>query len=442
MTTKKNIALFWGASCGGCEIAVLDTNEKVLDVAAAANIVLWPIAVDGKYADIEALPDGTIDFCFFNGGVRNNETEHIARLLRKKSKVMVSFGACANLGGVPGLANQTNRESILKRVYESTESADNPGHVRPQAATMVKEGELTLPELYERVLPLHEVVQVDYSLPGCPPTAENVAAALDAVISGNLPPAGSVIGGVKTVCDECPRERRNERTINKFYRPHEIITDPKRCLLEQGVICCGPATRGGCKASCCSVNMPCRGCYGAPPGVTDQGATMLSAVTSLIDADEEEDINRIIADIKDPLGVFYQFGLGVSLLKGSFEKVYGGPEKRKHLRAKTSLVVSYRVLEEPVVDDQLSGERISQSRNVSLGGMLITTNRRFNNGTKLALEINLPTDPHPFSLIGRVVESGEVVKDLVYDTRLEFIAVDEEHREMLTRNAEENEANA
>jgi F420-non-reducing hydrogenase small subunit len=70
---KLQIALYWGAACGGCDVAVLDTNEFILDVAAVADIRMWPIAADGKYADVEAMEDGELDLTIFNGGVRNSE---------------------------------------------------------------------------------------------------------------------------------------------------------------------------------------------------------------------------------------------------------------------------------------------------------------------------------------------------------------------------------
>jgi hypothetical protein len=150
---------------------------------------------------------------------------------------------------------------------------------------------------------------------------------------------------------------------------------------------------------------------------------MMNAVASLIAADDDKEIEKIVSDIKDPLGTFYQFGLPTSILKGSYDRVYTGPEKRKSMRTETSFVVSYRILE-----DTHAGQHVSQTKNISLGGMLLTTNKPFSPGTKLALEIYVPTDPHPLILVGIVVESNEVVKELVYDTRLELLSVDEEHR--------------
>jgi threonine dehydrogenase-like Zn-dependent dehydrogenase len=102
--TKPKLALYWAASCGGCEIAVLEIEEKILDVDAAFDIVFWPVAVDFKVKDVEAMEDGAIDVCLFNGAIRTAENEHMAALLRRKSKVLVAFGACACEGAIPALA--------------------------------------------------------------------------------------------------------------------------------------------------------------------------------------------------------------------------------------------------------------------------------------------------------------------------------------------------
>jgi len=314
MSEKIKLALYWGASCGGCDVAVLDTNEKLLDIAASADIVLWPIAADGKHQDIENMADGEIDVCLFNGGVRNSEVEHMAKLLRAKSKTLVAVGACATLGGIPGLANQYTRESLMKRVYNDGDTIRDINATRPTVTSHVPEGELSLPTLFEKVSPLDKVVKVDYYLPGCPPTPESVMVAVGALLSGNLPELGSVIGNAKTLCDECKREKSNTRSISKFHRPHEIIADPNKCLLEQGIVCAGPATRGGCGAGCISANMPCRGCYGPPDGVLDQGAKLLSAVASLIASDDEAEIERIAAGIRDTFGLFCSFSVPSSML--------------------------------------------------------------------------------------------------------------------------------
>jgi len=312
--SKPKLALYWAASCGGCEIAVVRLYAKILDVADFFDIVLWPCIMDFKYKDVETLPDKSIDLCLFNGAIRNSEQEHMARMLRDKSKVLVAFGACAHTGGIPGLANVANRETIFQRVYDETPSTVNTEGVRPQLSYQVPEGELTLPKFYDTVRTLAQVVPVEYFVPGCPPVKEQVEAVIQAVVEGKLPAPGSVVGASdKTVCDNCTRIREEKR-VRRFYRPWQIVPDPSRCLLEQGIICAGPATRGGCGAPCLSVNMPCRGCYGPPPNVVDQGGKLLSALASIIDSQDPAEIERVADAIPDVLGTCYLFGLPASLL--------------------------------------------------------------------------------------------------------------------------------
>ena len=314
---KLKLGIYWAASCGGCDIAIVELREKILDVDAVADILLWPVAIDFKYKDVEAMPDGHIDVCLFNGAIRTSENEEIAHLLRRKSKVLVAFGSCAHEGCIPGLANLFDRESIFERVYLEVPSVDNPEGILPQTSTQVPEGEITIPYFYNTVKTLGQVEDVDYFLPGCPPQAPQIWAVIEVILSGNLPPKGSVVGAnQKTVCDEC-KHTREEKRIKKFYRPHEIIPDSEACLFDQGIVCSGPATRGGCGALCTTVDMPCRGCYGPPPNVIDQGASLLSAVASVVDADTEEEAARIVGEIVDPVGTFYRFGLPASLLHRS-----------------------------------------------------------------------------------------------------------------------------
>ena len=312
---KGKLALYWAASCGGCEIAVLAVNEKILDVAAAFDIVFWPVAVDAKVRDVEKMPDGSIDVCLFNGSIRTSEQEYMAQLLRRKSKVLVAFGSCAHEGCIPGLANSTSAEEIFRTVYHQTPSTENPAGTRPQHKTEVPEGTLHLPVFYETVKTLGQTVQVDYYLPGCPPEAERIWDAVVAILQGKLPPPGSVIGADTSVCDECKRTR-NEKRIKQFKRTWQIIPDEETCLLEQGLLCCGIATRAGCGALCPQVNSPCIGCYGPNNNVKDYGMRLMSALASVIDSNNPEEVDRIIEEgIPDPVGSFYRFSLPASLLR-------------------------------------------------------------------------------------------------------------------------------
>jgi len=312
--SKLKLALYWAGACGGCDVAVLDINEKILDVANLADIVFWPIALDFKYHHVEAMPDKSIDVCLFNGMVRSSEQEHLAKLLRAKSKVLVSFGSCACFGGIPALANLTTLAEIMERAYIEAPSNDNPNKTLPQTKTQVAEGELTLPELYESVKTLAQVVPVEYFMPGCPPTVDLILKVVNALATNSLPPVGAVIASNKTLCEECER-KKEEKKITKIYRTHEIIPQPEKCLLEQGLLCMGPATRGGCGALCVKVNIPCRGCFGPPAGVADQGAKFISAIASIYQTNGEDDIARMVNEVVDPAGTFYRFGLSNSMLK-------------------------------------------------------------------------------------------------------------------------------
>jgi F420-non-reducing hydrogenase small subunit len=312
---RPKLALYWAASCGGCEIAVLGIEEEILDVARAFDIVFWPCVMDFKVRDIERMPDRSIDVCLFNGGIRTSEQEYMARLLRARSKVLVAFGSCAHEGCIPGLANLHDGREILEAVYRDSPSLDNPRGILPRAETEVEEGTLRLPVFYDTLETLGQAVDVDYFLPGCPPEPARIREALAAISAGTLPQRGSVIGVDTTVCDECPRVR-HEKAIQRFRRTWEIIPDEGTCLLEQGIVCCGIATRAGCSARCPRVNSPCIGCYGPNDGVWDFGARMMSALASVIDSRDPEEIDRIIREgIPDPVGTFYRFGLAHGLLR-------------------------------------------------------------------------------------------------------------------------------
>jgi len=315
---KLKFAFYWAASCGGCEIAVLDINEKILDVVTKADIVFWPVAMDIKYKDVETFPDKYIDVCFFNGAIRTEEQEHMAKLLRKKAKTLIAFGSCAHQGGIPGLANMANKEEVFERAYLQTPSTKNSQSVTPKTSVHVKEGKLTLPEFYDTVKTLDQIVEVDYYVPGCPPPVDLILKALEAIAKNELPPKGSVLAPEKSVCDECPR-KKEEKRISRIYRVHEVTPEPEKCLLEQGILCIGPATRGGCGAKCIKANMPCTGCGGPCPNVTDQGSAMISALSSILEVNEEKEETcnpeKLIAQIKDPLGSFYRYCLPASLIK-------------------------------------------------------------------------------------------------------------------------------
>ena len=121
---KPKVAFYWCASCGGCEEAVVDLAEAILDVVAAVDIVFWPVAMDFKRKDVESMADGSITATFLNGAIRTTEQESMARLLRSKSQLLVALGSCSHLGGIPGLANLFDRASIMQEVYVASAKHD------------------------------------------------------------------------------------------------------------------------------------------------------------------------------------------------------------------------------------------------------------------------------------------------------------------------------
>lgn len=314
---KLKMAVYWASACGGCCVSVLDVHEKLFDVVAAADLVFWPIALDTKYKDVEEMPDQDIDLTLFNGAIRNSENEHMAKLLRQKSKLLVAYGSCAHLGGIPGLTNFSTKEDVLRRVYEETESTANPEKVRPHTKFQVEEGVLELPEFYNDVRALDDVTEVDYYIPGCPPQTERLVEVFMAIVTGaELPPKGSVVGaGNKAQCDECIRKKSEHKQIKKFNRSWEVVDDGETCFMEQGILCMGPTTRTGCDYRCIKGNAPCRGCYGPTPDVSDPGTKMMSAIASIIDEKDPAAIDKVLEDLVDPAGYFYRYSLPSSYLR-------------------------------------------------------------------------------------------------------------------------------
>ena len=320
--SKPKVALYWCASCGGCEETVVDLNEDILKVTEAIDIVLWPVAMDFKKKDIEAMKDAEIAVSFINGTVRLEEQEEMVKLLRQKSGLVVAFGACAHLGGIPGLGNFYDRKTIFEYAYQKVPSVVNPEGVMPKQKTSIDGLTLALPEFYDTVNALHQVIPVDYYLPGCPPPPDLVMNAINAILAGELPEKGSVLAPNIALCDTCPRKdlKPEKLSIADVKRPWEVRIDPNECFLSQGLFCYGPATRSGCGETCINANQPCRGCFGPLDGVIDQGAKALAMFSSILGVSEEEkrlneDTQTLMDKIADPAGTFYRFGLPVSLLK-------------------------------------------------------------------------------------------------------------------------------
>ncbi len=271
----------WFSICGGCEVTILDIGEPLIDVLKQVEIVHMPVLMDHKL--LGQTGEGTemdippADVGLISGGIRSEEHKKLALEMRKKCKILISLGSCACFGGIPALANQYSREELLEKVYRGSVSTESNGLPHEQ-----------IPELTDRVYALHEVVKVDASLPGCPTTPEMVAGALVALIEGKPLPA--LLS--KSVCDQCPtkREKKAVSTLKGHLDPPEFkIGAPlseMRCLMEQGILCLGPATRAGCGGSdgnprCIRAYMPCEGCFGPLSDKANPMVDMMGALSSI-----------------------------------------------------------------------------------------------------------------------------------------------------------------
>ncbi len=321
--SKPKVSFYWCASCGGCEEAVVDLAEDILKVVEAVDIVFWPVALDFKRSDVEAMPDKSMAVSFVNGAVRTSEQNEMVQLLRRKSHLLIAFGSCAHMGGIPGLANLSRRQEMLSEVYFNVPSVSNGGGVIPQERTTVAEGELTLPLLWDTVKTLDQVVDVDYYLPGCPPPVTLVQEALKAILTGSLPSKGAILAPDEALCAKCSRRdsKPDRLALSEFKRPHMVHVDPEECLLAQGLLCLGFVTRGGCGEACIKANMPCTGCMGPTNRVGDYGGKALSAIASVVDATEENEISAIFEQIVDPIGTLCRYSLPASLLHRRYQPV-------------------------------------------------------------------------------------------------------------------------
>ena len=174
---RLRFATVWLAGCSGCHMSFLDLDEWLFELAQHVDVVFSPVA-----SDVKEYPEG-VDVCLVEGAVANADNLELALKLRERSRMVISFGDCAVTANVPGLRNLWaqvdggSRQSVLDRAY--LELADT-GAQHPHAPGIV-------PELLERVLPLHEVIPVDLYLPGCPPSAERIRAAIEPLLRGALP---------------------------------------------------------------------------------------------------------------------------------------------------------------------------------------------------------------------------------------------------------------
>ena len=283
------VAADWLNSCSGCEIAILNLGETLLDLLPQLDFVHIPVLMDHKHlgqlgekTEID-IPKATVGL--LSGGIRNQEHLEVAQEMRKKCDILIALGTCATHGGIPALINRFSNQEFLKDYY-TTPSTEEGAKIPDQG----------LSPLLDRCYALDEKINVDIYLPGCPPHPDQIAAAILALLSGETPELP-----FRSVCDTCPARREGKGKVGQLKRfidtpafdPDQPI-DQMRCLLEQGYLCAGPVTRAGCAGNngeaprCIAARVPCRGCYGP---VRQEGNPLLDMLNAL--ASNGIDINTL-----------------------------------------------------------------------------------------------------------------------------------------------------
>jgi NAD-reducing hydrogenase small subunit len=166
---KVRVATIWLSGCSGCHMSFLDMDERLLEIGQRVELCASP------FTDYKDFPEA--DITLVEGAVANQEhLEHI-RMIRERTRVLVSFGDCAVTGNVTAMRNAFSTQDVLDRAY------------RENAALVIgiPEGNAVVPKLLDRVRPVHELVKVDYYLQGCPPSADQIYRLLTDLVAGREP---------------------------------------------------------------------------------------------------------------------------------------------------------------------------------------------------------------------------------------------------------------
>ena len=245
MTAKAppKFAVLQLSGCAGCEVSLLNASEWV----ELFDLVYMPLVVSAY-----DVPE--VDVLLISGGVRSDEDLHNLRRAVKRAKKVVAVGTCALSGGV---ANLGNRDEVREMFMSQTQRRD-------------------LPRLLPKSQPVDDFVEVSLYLPGCPPTPELFMAAL-------LEPPD--FSASMIVCQECGRKKLKDmkpKHLTGFQRG-EVL--PEICLINQGYLCVGSSTRGGCRALCTRPGHPCVGCRGPSDALIEKDSqAWLTSIQRVFDA--------------------------------------------------------------------------------------------------------------------------------------------------------------
>lgn len=167
--SRPRFASVWLGGCSGCHMSFLDMDEWLFELHDLVDVVYSPIA------DVKEYP-ADVDVCLVEGAIANEDNLEVARMVRANTRLVASFGDCAVNGNVTAMRNPLgDPAAILERVYVDAVDRDA---VVPEAPGIV-------PPLLPQVLPVHKVIDVDYFMPGCPPSAAEIRRAVETLLAGD-----------------------------------------------------------------------------------------------------------------------------------------------------------------------------------------------------------------------------------------------------------------
>ena len=169
--SKARIATVWLDGCSGCHMSFLDMDERLLDIAEAADLVFSPLV------DAKEFPEN-VDVTLVEGAVSSEEDLHKIKHIRERTKILVSLGDCAVTANVPGMRNAFGTKAVYDRAYRENVTFD------PGIPNQV------VPALLPTSRPVHEFVKVDVYVPGCPPSADTIHYVVSELLAGRSPDVG------------------------------------------------------------------------------------------------------------------------------------------------------------------------------------------------------------------------------------------------------------
>lgn len=247
------------SSCWGCHQSLLNAHLDLLPILPQLDIVYWPAVVDVKLKELENMDNGEVVVGFIEGVARTKQDTENAKLMRKKCKIIVAIGACACYGSVKGLANLYDKEELIKRKFMETEAItdDNP-----------EEPKEHVPGFEDTIVNVKNIIDVDVFIPGCPPTTDNIVAAISYLLSlvGEGPES---LDQSSNVCQTC-----------NLYE--------EGCFLDKGKLCYGPITAGGCDLMCPNSGDYCYGCFKATTNPDEKASQLLEMINDISILNPEE----------------------------------------------------------------------------------------------------------------------------------------------------------